>query len=316
MAKRAMIGLVMMAASLGAAGAETAKPLMLDTHLDTPVNLGRPGWDITEKHSFADDHSQVDLPRMKAGGLDGGFFVIYTPSGPLTREGFDGARDWALLRAVRIREMVAAHPDRLALATSADDAARIAAMGKAVVFQSMENSYPVGEDLSLLALFQHLGVRMAGPVHFRNNQLADSATDTPKWQGFSPLGKKWVAEMNRLGMVIDGSHSADSVFDQMLALSKTPIILSHSGCKALYDHPRNLDDGRIARLAAAGGVIQINSVYLIKGEKSPRMDEIEDRFEVVDQLDENQYATSGKPAPPTSGRAPISICSCRIFCMR
>jgi len=261
-----------------------AKPLMLDTHLDTPVHFGREGWDFTKRHSFADDFSQVDVPRMDEGGLDGGFFVIYTPSGPLNAKGYAAARDWALMRAVHIREQVAAHPDKLALAFKAEDAGKIVAEGKKAIFQSMENSYPIGTDLSLLATFQHLGVRMAGPAHFKTNQLADSATDKPRWHGFSPLGKKWVAEMNRLGMLIDGSHSSDEVFDQMLALSKTPIILSHSGCRAVYDHPRNLDDGRIAKLAAAGGVIQINSVYLMKRESSADMEALEDRMEVIDQM--------------------------------
>jgi membrane dipeptidase len=264
--------------------------LMLDTHLDTPVHFGRAGWDITKRHSFADDLSQVDYPRMVAGGLDGGFFVIYTPQGPLNRQGFAGARDWALAREVHIREMVAAHPDKFALALRAEDARAIKDAGKRFVFQSMENSYPLGDDLGLLETFYRLGVRMAGPVHFGVNQFADSATDTPRWNGLSPLGKKWVTEMNRLGMVIDASHASDAVFDQLLLLSKTPIILSHSGCKAIFDHPRNLDDDRIRRLAEAGGVIQINSVYLQAHAASPQMGLIEDRMEVIDQLSVDEQA--------------------------
>ena len=96
---------------------------------------------------------------------------------------------------------------------------------------------------------------MAGPVHSANNQFADSATDKPRWNGLSPLGVRWVAEMNRLGMVIDASHSSDAAFDRMLALSNTPMILSHSGSRTMFDHPRNLDDARIRRLAAAGGAL-------------------------------------------------------------
>ena len=248
---------------------DVASPLRLDTHLDTPIHFGRAGWDVMKRHTYHDDMSQVDYPRMVEGGLDGGFFVLYTPQGPLTAEGYQSARDWALMRSVHIHELVAAHPDKFELAFKADDAARIKAAGKRVVFQSIENSYPLGTDLSLLDTFYRLGVRMAGPAHFLDNQLADSATDKPKWHGFSPLGKKWVVEMNRLGMIIDASHSSDDVFDQMLALSRAPIILSHSGCKAIYDHPRNLDDGRIKKLAEKGGVIQINSVYLSKRVDSP-----------------------------------------------
>jgi membrane dipeptidase len=258
--------------------------LVLDTHLDTPMALERPGWRFEQRHLYAWDNSQVDLPRMDEGGLDGGFFVIYTRQGPLTAEGYAAARDGALSRAATIQKMVAAHRDRMALATRAEDAARIAAQGRLVVFQSIENSYPLGTDLSLLDTFRALGVRMAGPVHSRNNQFADSATDKPKWNGLSPLGKRWVERMNRLGMVIDVSHSSDAAFDQMLALSKVPIIASHSGPKAIFDHPRNLDDARMRLLAAAGGVMQINSVYLVQHDNSPERDAITDRQEIFGTL--------------------------------
>jgi membrane dipeptidase len=247
--------------------------LMLDTHLDTPTNFGRPGWDIMDAHSVQADLSQVDYPRMVEGGLDGGFFAIYTPQGPRTEQGFAAARDAGLKRAVEIHEMVARHSDTFALALRADDAQRISASGKRVVFMSIENSYPLGKDLTLLKTFYDLGVRMAGPVHFTNNDLADSATDPkgPEWHGLSPLGKQFVAEANRLGIVLDASHASDEVFDQMLALSAAPIILSHSGVRAVFNHPRNIDDARITKLAAAGGVIQINSYsdYLVNTPANP-----------------------------------------------
>ena len=118
----------------------------------------------------------------------------------------------------------------------------------------MENSWPLGEDLTLLATFHRLGVRMAGPVHSRTNQLADSATGEARWNGLSPLGRQWVAEMNRLGIVIDASHSSDAAFDQMLALSRVPIILSHSGPKAIFDHraqPRRRADAAAGARPAA-----------------------------------------------------------------
>lgn len=252
--------------------------LVLDTHLDTPEVFDlRPGWNFEERHDYAWDHSQVDLPRMDEGGLDGGFFAIYTPQGPLTPEGFAKARDDALLRAVAIQRVVAASDGKLVLATTPADAERLWRAGKTIVFQSIENSYPLGNDLSLLTTFYKLGVRMAGPVHFKDNQFADSATDTPRWNGLSPLGKKWVAEMNRLGMVIDASHASDAVFDQLLELSKTPIILSHSGPRAIFDHPRNLDDARMRRLAKAGGVMQVNTVYLVPLDNSPERDAIAER---------------------------------------
>ncbi len=238
--------------------------LTLDTHLDTPEHFARKGWSMIDRHSYPDDLTQVDLPRMKAGGLDGGFYVIYTGQGELTAEGYRYARDFALNRATEIREMVAAHPDQFELAYTAEDAARINKAGKSFVYQSIENSWPIGEDLTLLRTFYDTGVRMAGPVHFRNNQFADSSTD-PKgkiWNGYSPLGLRWLAEANRLGILIDVSHASDDVVDQSVALSKAPIIASHSGAKAVFDHPRNLDDGRIKKIADSGGAVCINSVYL------------------------------------------------------
>ncbi len=247
--------------------------IVLDTHLDTPANLARPGWKITDRHRWEDDRSQVDLPRMIEGGLDGGFWAIYTAQGPRTPAGLAAARDRALRRTVEIREMVAAHPQHFELALRAADAARIAAKGKRIVYLSIENAYPIGKDLTLVQTFYSLGVRMMSPAHTTHSDLADSATDPagPEWNGLSPLGREFVAECNRLGIVLDASHAADSVFDQMLELSKTPIILSHSGPRGANDHPRNIDDERIRRLAAKGGVIQINalSAYLIPTPPNP-----------------------------------------------
>lgn len=268
---------------LAASSADTAdrarelheKMLVLDTHLDTPLHLAREGWNITERHSFAEDGSQVDLPRMIEGGLDGGFWVIFTAQGARTPDAHQLARDAALSNLLRIREMIARHPQHFELALTAADAARIAAQGKRVSYLSIENGYPLGHDASLLTTFYKLGVRMFGPVHTRNNELADSSTDPkPEWNGLSSLGKQLVAEANRLGMVLDASHASDTVLDQMLELSKTPIILSHSGCKAVFDHPRNVDDERLRKLAAKGGVIQMNSLggYLKQLPANPARD--------------------------------------------
>ncbi len=248
--------------------------ICLDTHLDTPASLARPGWDMMQRHARDADFTQVDYPRMVQGGLDGGFFAIYMPQGPLTPEGKMAARDAALMRAVEIRQMVAAHPDKFELAFVAEDAARIAAKKKIIVYQSIENSYPLGDDITLLGGFYRLGVRMVGFIHFKNNQFGDSATDTPQWNGLSPKGRELAALANDLGMVLDASHAADSVFDQMMEISRAPIILSHSGCRAVHDNPRNIDDARIKKLAAAGGTIQINSynAYLVDVPPNPERD--------------------------------------------
>ncbi|WP_374569967.1 dipeptidase [Phenylobacterium sp.] len=270
---------LILAASLSAARAETpaeaahAAALVLDTHFDTPANFHIPGWDIMDRHDVNVDGSQVDYPRMVEGGVDGGFFAIFTPQGPRTPEGDAAARDAAIVRAVEIHEMVAKHGDKFELATKAEDAPRIAAEGKRFVFMSIENSYPLGDDLTLMQTFYKLGVRMIGPIHFLNNDLGDSSTDPkgPEWHGLSPLGKQFVAEANRLGMVIDASHSSNEATEQMIELSKTPIILSHSGVAAVFDHPRNVPDEILKKLAAKGGVIQINAFnnYMIATPKIP-----------------------------------------------
>lgn len=244
-----------------AARALHERVLTLDTHLDTPANFLRPGWNMADSHSMSTDPSQVDIPRMIKGGLDGGFFVIYTPQQARTVEGRRVARDHAFKTAFLIREMVARNASVIELAFTANDAARIAKSGKRIAYQSIENSDPIASDLSLLKVFYDTGVRMIGPVHFLNNDFGDSSTD-PKgkeWNGLSPLGRQLVADANRLGMILDASHASDDVLDQMLELSKAPIILSHSGAKAVFDHPRNVDDARLKALAAKGGVIQINA---------------------------------------------------------
>lgn len=261
--------------------------LTLDTHLDTPVHFARPGWDFGAKHSYENDLAQVDLGRMDEGDLDGGFFVIYTSQGPLTPEGYAAAKAFALKRSDEIASTIARFPDRIGLATKASDAGRLDRAGKRIAFVSIENSYPLGLDLSLLDEFYRRGVRMASPVHFRNNQFADSATDKPRWNGLSPLGREWVVAMNRLGMVIDASHASDAVFDQLLEQSKTPIILSHSGPDAIFDHGRNLDDARLRKLAASGGAICVNSVYLARHGPSATLNAL---------LDESEKLASMTPA--------------------
>ncbi|WP_374654775.1 dipeptidase [Phenylobacterium sp.] len=247
--------------------------IVLDTHFDTPANMASPGFNIRERHQPMDG-SQVDYPRMVEGGVDGGVFVIFTPQGANTVAGNQAARDHALLRAMVIHEMVAKNGDVFQLVTKADDAAALAKAGKKkFVFISMENGSPVAGDLTLMKTFYDMGVRMMSPVHFANNDLADSATDPkgPVHGGLSPLGKQFVAEANRLGVLLDASHASDATAEQMIELSKAPIILSHSGVRAIYNHARNAPDDLIRKLAAKGGVIQLNALsgYMIDTPQNP-----------------------------------------------
>ncbi|WP_426175734.1 dipeptidase [Massilia sp. TWR1-2-2] len=258
--------------------------LTLDTHIDSTVHFAREDWSFGDRHDPTAEIAQVDIPRMADGNLDGGFFSIFTPQGPLTPEGYSAARAWALKRSAMIDSMVAQSRGRVRLARRAADARAIDKGGRLIAFKSIENSYPFGESIAPLAEFQRLGVRLAGPVHTKNNQFADSSTDTPRWNGLSPLGRDWVAEMNRLGMVIDGSHASDTALEQMIELSKTPLLLSHTVSRAQFNHPRNLDDARIRKLAAAGGAMCYSAIYLSDIQMTPEREALFAKLEHVSDL--------------------------------
>ena len=247
--------------------------LVLDSHLDTPLVLDRAGFDITRRHDWQKDYAQVDLPRMREGGLDGGFWVIYTAQGALTKRGYAKALAHARHRNQVIDEMLSGQSADFELAARAADAPRIAKTGKRVVYKSIENAYPLGENIDLMDEFYSAGVRMVGLVHSKNNQFADSATDLKgqKWGGLSPLGRQLIRRANRLGMIVDMSHAHDDALAQAIELSATPIILSHSGAAFLHKHPRNVPDNLLKKLARSGGVIQINSLsaYLRDSRENP-----------------------------------------------
>ncbi|QIG82032.1 membrane dipeptidase [Sphingosinithalassobacter tenebrarum] len=264
--------------------------LVLDTHLDTPMHFQRPGWDFGAPHDPATDLVQVDMVRMEAGDLDGGFFVIYTDQGPLTGQGYADALAFARARSDLIDSTLAKYPERIVPVTTAEEARAAAAQDKLIAFKSIENSYPLGLDLSHMKEFYDRGVRLMGPVHGANNQFADSATDDPHWNGLSSLGRQWLAEANRLGIVVDASHASDAAFDQMLALSTAPLLLSHSSARWAHDAPRNLDDARIRALAAKGGAICVSTIYLsdmhLEGERA----ELFEQYEHMESMTPAQQA--------------------------
>ncbi|MEL6667157.1 MAG: membrane dipeptidase [Pseudomonadota bacterium] len=233
--------------------------LTLDAHLDTPALFHRDGYDFSKRGSFEADRTNVDLPRLEAGKLDGGFWVIYTAPGPLNEASYIAARTSATLRQAAIRELAAKYSESVELAFAADDAARIHEANKIVVFQSMENAYPLGEDITLLQTFYVGGLRMLGLVHFDSNQFADSSTDDPLHGGLSELGKDLVREANRLGMIVDASHASDDALRDMMEVSTTPVILSHSGPDGVFEHARNVPDDLLIQLAESGGVVHVNA---------------------------------------------------------
>ncbi len=272
MKRLSIIGLVALLTACGEAATESeastenmfesslhSSLLTLDAHLDTPALFHRDSYDFSVRGSYYEDRTNADLPRLREGQLDGGFWVIYTAPGPLNKAAYIEARTSALLRQMSIRELAAKYENEVELAFVADDAERIHNAGKIVVFQSMENAYPMGEDLSLLEVFYTGGLRMLGLVHFRANQFADSSTDEPIHGGLSELGKALVKEANRLGMIVDASHASDDALRDMMAVSTTPVILSHSGPDGVYEHARNVPDDLLIQLAESGGVVHVNA---------------------------------------------------------
>jgi membrane dipeptidase len=235
----------------------------IDTHLDTPTaSLMEPGWDFGAPHEFAADGSQCDLPRMRTGGADAVVFAVYVMQAARTPAGHAAAHERALSVLTQTQAVLARQAEHCALALTAADGLRLKAEGKRAVYLSIENAYSLGREAGNVAKFHHLGVRMLGLTHMLNNEVADASTDPrgPEWGGLSPFGREVVAECNRLGIVLDASHASDAALDELIAVSAAPVILSHSGCRAVCDHPRNIGDELLRRLAAQGGVIQINAL--------------------------------------------------------
>jgi membrane dipeptidase len=246
----------------------------VDTHTDTPMLLNRDGFDFGERHDPRETRSKIDLPRMKEGGMDGIWFGVFIGQGERTPEGNQKAKEDALEIISEIYNTVDTYSDDLEIATRADDLARIADKGKHAIYLGMENGYPIGDDPGLLDTYYDKGVRYVTLVHSDNNDLCDSSTDTLEHGGLSPLGEEVVRRMNDLGMLIDVSHASDNTFDDVIRLSRAPIIASHSCARALCDNPRNLSDEMLLELKENGGVIQlcILSAYIKTPAPNPQRD--------------------------------------------
>lgn len=235
----------------------------IDTHCDTPTaSLMRPDWDFAAMHEYATDRSQCDLPRMAAGGIDAMVFAVYVGQAARSPEGCAIAHDHAVRCFERTREVLHQNASFCGLAVKADEALRLKAMGKRAIYLSIENAYSLGRDIGNVAKFHRLGVRMMGLTHMLNNDVADASTDPrgAEWGGLSPFGREIVAECNRRGIVLDASHASDDALRDLIEVSRAPVILSHSGPRAMCDHARNVGDELLRALAAKGGVLQINAL--------------------------------------------------------
>ncbi len=227
-----------------------AHSIVIDTHDDTTQRLLDPAFDFGVRHS----DGSVDIPRMREGGLNAIFFSIWIP-GTITGQ---AAVDRALAQIEAVHCTVAAHPNDLALCTTAAEIRAAKQTGKICALIGVEGGHMINNDLANLDKFYALGARYMTLTHTVNTDWADSSGDKAAHDGLTAFGKQVIAEMNRLGMMVDISHVADKTFYDVLAVSKAPVIASHSSCRAICDAPRNMTDPMIKDLAAKGGVIQIN----------------------------------------------------------
>jgi len=235
--------------------------ITLDTHVDIPGTFGTPG--VSDAGEMT--RSKVDLPKMREGGLDTVFFIAYVgqpreDDWGLNEEGYAAALEAAMQKMNGIHRFAEEmRPDEIGLATSAADVERIAGEGKLVATIGIENGYPMGEDLSLIARFKELGAGYMGITHTGHNQLGDahSPADQPLHGGLSDLGREAVAEMNRQGIMVDVSHAGRQTTLDVMEVSQAPIIASHSGVQAVRDVTRNLSDEELMALKENGGVAQM-----------------------------------------------------------
>jgi len=227
-----------------------ASSIVIDTHDDTTQRLLDPKFDLSVRHN----DGNIDVPRMREGGLSAIFFSIWISSKIL---GPDAVKQ-ALDQSDAVRETVRKHPNDLLLATTAADVREAKKQHKIAALMGVEGGHMMGNDLSVLRTFAALGVRYMTLTHMDNNEWADSSTDKPAHNGLTDFGKDVVREMNRLGIIVDISHVSDKTFYDALDTSKAPVFASHSSCRAICNAARNMTDDMIRDLAKHGGVIQIN----------------------------------------------------------
>ena len=234
--------------------------LTIDTHVDISSNFATaesdPGMRGTQK---------VDLPKMREGGLDAVYFAVYVGQAERNAENYEQVKADAMNKFTAIHRMAEdMYPDQIEIAYSADDIEQIHASGKLVACIGIENGFAIGQDISLLETYFDLGTRYMTLTHNGHNDIADSCNprdnlgdEEEEYGGLSDFGREVVAEMNRLGIIIDVSHASKNTMMQAVSLSEAPIIASHSGARALADESRNLDDEQLLALRDNGGVVHV-----------------------------------------------------------
>lgn len=261
--------------------------IVLDSHCDTPSQLLR-------RRIVSEDnaHGHVDIPKLRRGGVDASFFALYTP----TSMEPDAATRYAMQMLAATKDVIEANPSELALACSADDILSNKSRGLISILLGMENGSPIQTSLPLLREFHRMGVRYMTLTHNGDNEIADAASHGTRWHGLSPFGREVVAEMNRLGMIIDVAHASDETFYDCLRYSTKPIVSTHSCCRALAGHRRNMTDDMIRKMADKGGVIQINFYPVFLSDAFARaFDAVNEEHPEYDAADKAFRADPGNP---------------------
>ena len=237
-----------------------AEYLTLDSHIDIPFD-----YMINPEHDPGNNTDmQVDFQKMLDGNLDGGFFIVYVGQSELNKNGYQEAKEKAIIKFNAINKMVEKYPNKIVLVKSPEEVYEAKRDKKLFAAIGIENGYVIGEDIELLKYYYDLGARYMTLSHIGHNQISDSSlpkkslnNDIEMHGGLSNFGKITVKKMNELGMMIDISHVSDKSALQAIKLSHHPVIASHSGARSVADHPRNIPDNIIREIAKKGGVIQV-----------------------------------------------------------
>ena len=258
--------------------------IIVDGHVDLPYRLNVKNFRLERQYlgiPVSSTEGDFDYVRAKKGGLDAPFMSIYIPSANQQKP--DNGKALADTLINMIRAIAAAHPDKFGLAGTPDDIRKNTQAGKISLPMGMENGAPIGADLNNLKYFFDRGIRYITLTHGKDNQISDSSYDTmATWNGLSPFGEKVVAEMNRIGIMVDVSHISDSAFYDVMKVTRAPVIASHSSCR--YFTPgfqRNMSDAMIMELGRNGGVIQINFGASFLDSTARKNDALRDSLEAL-----------------------------------
>ena len=260
-----------------------AEILTLDSHIDIPFDyMTNPEHDPGNMTEM-----QVDFQKMIKGNLDGGFFVVYVGQSELTDSSFFEAKNKAIIKFNSINKMAEKYPDKIVIAKSPEEVYQAKKNNKLFAAIGIENGFIIGENIELLEYFYNLGARYMTLSHIGHNQISDSSipkksleNDKEMHGGLSKFGEKVILKMNELGMMIDISHISDKSALQAIELSNSPVIASHSGVRSIADHPRNIPDNIIKKLAKKGGVIQVvafSSYVKVDQKRSKAMKSLRDK---------------------------------------